>query len=441
MHTMRNRVRETRLLLRLPSRYLRLLKHIGRLADERGVSVYLVGGVVRDLLLKCENWDLDLTVEGDGIAFARLVANRYRAGLAVYERFATARLTLPEGMKLDIATTRRESYAQSAALPDVEAASLKEDLYRRDFTINAMAIELNARHFGALHDPYGGQRDLKAKTIRVLHDKSFVDDPTRVFRAIRFAERFGFRLEVNTTRFLKEAAATDAIARLSGPRLCNEILLLAGESHPERSFAALARLQLLRFLHQDLSYARSTERTVRSLSKALRWWARYCHRHSIDRQLVYVMALLDRADQVVMKAVVARLMLSNEQAAKVLAGGNRLESVVRALSHARRMKRSAIYCCLNGLPDEALVLCLAKISGRAVALARIKQRILDYLTKLSNVKPVLRGDDLLRLGIKPGPAIGALLAALLEAKLDGVINTRRDEQAFVRRHLAKADEH
>jgi len=153
-----------------------------------------------------------------------------------------------------------------------------------------------------------------------------------------------------------------------------------------------------------------------------------------------VMALLDRADQVVMKAVVARLMLSNEQAAKVLAGGNRLESVVHALSHARRMKRSAIYCCLNGLPDEALVLCLAKISGRAVALARIKQRILDYLTKLSNVKPVLRGDDLLRLGIKPGPAIGALLAALLEAKLNGVINTRREEQAFVRRHLPKAVE-
>ena len=434
---MNSRLSSCNLLHRLPRARLSLLRELGILADEQGAVLYLVGGVVRDLLLKRKNWDLDLTVEGDGIAFAQLVANVYRADLALFERFATARLTLPSGVKLDIATTRRESYATPGALPDVRPASLDQDLYRRDFTINAMAIELNARRFGILHDSYGGRRDLKAKTIRVLHDKSFVDDPTRVFRAIRFAERFGFRLEVNTARLLKDAAATDAIARLSGPRLCNEILLLSGESHPKRSFASLARLQLLRFQHPNLSYTRSAKRTVRSLSKALGWWARNCRRHPISRQLVYLMALLDGVEQSVVEAVVARLMLSNEQAAKVRAGGNRLENVVHALAHAQRMKQSEIYRCLSGLPDEALVLCLARTTGQAVALARMKRRMLDYLNKLSKIKPVLRGDELLQLGIKRGPAVGALLVALLEAKLDGAIKTRRDEQTFVRRHLAK----
>src|SRR5262249_55719880 len=159
---------------------------IGRLADERGVAVYLVGGVVRDLLLKREILDLDLTVEEDGIAFARLVADRCGAGLAVFERFATARLAVHDGLKIDIATTRGESYAQPALLPTVRPASIEEDLSRRDFTINAIAVQLNSHQFGRVLDPYGGQRDLRARTIRVMHAGSFQDDPTRIFRAIRF---------------------------------------------------------------------------------------------------------------------------------------------------------------------------------------------------------------------------------------------------------------
>src|SRR5262245_28841144 len=137
---MKPRMTGNDLLRRIPHERLSLLHALGNLADEGGVSLYLVGGVVRDLLLKCKNWDLDLTAEGDGIAFARLVADRYRAGLAVFERFATARLTFPDGLKMDIATTRSESYAQPALLPTVQPALVEEDLARRDFTINAMAV-------------------------------------------------------------------------------------------------------------------------------------------------------------------------------------------------------------------------------------------------------------------------------------------------------------
>src|SRR4029078_3418520 len=134
-----------------------------------------------------------LTVEGDGVAFARLVTNRYGAGLALFERFATARLVFPDGLKVDIASARRESYAAPAALPNVETASLEHDLFRRDFTINAMAIQLNEAQWGALLDPFGGRQDLKNKILRVLHDRSFVDDHTRIFRSIPFRDSFESR--------------------------------------------------------------------------------------------------------------------------------------------------------------------------------------------------------------------------------------------------------
>ncbi len=436
MRTMKNQMKQTFLLQRLPARHLSMLRQIGRLADEQDLPVYLVGGVVRDLLLKRTNWDLDLTVEGDGIAFARLVADRYRAGLATFERFATARLVMPNGIKVDIASTRRESYVRPAALPNVEPATLHEDLRRRDFTINAMAIQLNSATFGHLHDPYGGQGDLRARTIRVLHEGSFVDDPTRMFRAIRFAQRFGFRLESQTARLLKAGAATDLIAQLSGPRLCNEILLLAGEVCPQRSFDWLRRLKLLRFLHPDLRYAGPARRIVQSLPRALAWWWRRCNGDSIDRPLLYVMALLAGAEQPIIEAVGMRLMLSNEQAKKVRAGGQRLKSVVRGLGEARRLRPSEVHRLLNGLPDEALVLCLAMVKERTAMLARVKRRICDYVKRLRVTKPALGGDELLHMGVEPGPAVGTILALLLEAKLDGVARGKADERAFVRARLA-----
>jgi len=426
------------LLRRLPRKRLSLLRELGTLADERGVSLYLVGGVVRDLLVKRKNFDLDVTVEGDGVAFARLVADRYGAGLAMFERFATARLVLPNGIKLDIASTRRESYSKPAALPDVEKALLKEDLYRRDFTINAMAIQLNAAHFGHLHDPYEGQCDLKAKTIRVLHEGSFVDDPTRIFRAIRFAQRFGFRLESETARLLEEAAATNLVQQLSGPRLCNEILLLFGEREPSKPIKSLARLRLLRFLHPRLQYTKKVQRLVGALSRTLTWWAMRCSSFPIDRPVVYLMALLDGAEEAVVEAVVARLMLSSEQARKVLVSGKRLETIAGKAAQRAQLRPSEVYHLWINVPREALVLSLAMESNRMTSLGRLRRRVLDFVTRLRITKSKLRGDDLLRMGLKSGPEVGALLTQLLDAKLDGMIRTKEDERAFVRAYLVQA---
>ncbi len=424
------------LLQRLPDRVVGLLREIGQLGDERGCQVYVVGGVVRDLLLGHITLDLDLTVEGDGIACARLVADRYGAGLAVFERFATARLTFPDGVKMDIATTRRESYAQPAVLPTVQPASIEEDLYRRDFTINAIAMQLNPGQFGHLLDAYGGQRDLRARTIRVLHVGSFQDDPTRMFRAIRFEQRYGFRLERTTSRLLAQAASTNLIQQLSGPRLQNEIQLLFAEHNPVRAIARLAQLKLLRFLHRRLCYTTNVRRVVTAVPKALAWWARRFTDSVVDRPIVYLMALSSESSPAVVAAMIRRFALSRVHAENVSAGGSRIDRALKQLTNKGTVRPSQVYRLLADLSDEALVLLLAKQVGRqhGVRLSLLKRHLLTYV-KNRTVKTALTGLDLQSMGLKPGPQYKTILGKLLDARIDGMITTEAEERAFVQKRF------
>lgn len=424
------------LLQRLPDRVVGLLREIGQLGDERGCQVYVVGGVVRDLLLGHITLDLDLTVEGDGIACARLVADRYGAGLAVFERFATARLTFPDGVKMDIATTRRESYAQPAVLPTVQPASIEEDLYRRDFTINAIAMQLNPGQFGHLLDAYGGQRDLRARTIRVLHVGSFQDDPTRIFRAIRFEQRYGFRLERTTSRLLAQAASTNLIQQLSGPRLQNEIQLLFAEHNPVRAIARLAQLKLLRFLHRRLCYTTNVRRVVTAVPKALAWWARRFTDSVVDRPIVYLMALSSESSPAVVAAMIRRFALSRVHSENVSAGGSRIDRALKQLTNKGTVRPSQVYRLLADLSDEALVLLLAKQVGRqhGVRLSLLKRHLLTYV-KNRTVKTALTGLDLQSMGLKPGPQYKTILGKLLDARIDGMITTEAEERAFVQKRF------
>lgn len=399
------------------------------------MPVYLVGGVVRDLVLMRTNWDLDLTVEGDGPAFARVLAGSLHAGLVVYDRFATARLTLPDGTRIDIASTRRESYAEPAALPDVQPASLAEDLYRRDFTINAMAIRLNPKLWGKLYDPYGGRQDLRAKQLRVLHGRSFIDDPTRIFRAVRFAQRFGFRIEQATARLLNEAAASRQIAQLSGPRLRNEVLLLLGESNPSGTVAELVRLKLLRFLHPRLKFGKGVSQVMESVPKAIDWWTRSFSPPLTEIGVARLMALLHESTSAVVDGVITRLMLSGEQAQKVRWAGRPLRSIARRLASAKLIRPSFLYRLLMGLPNETFLLVLAQaMAGKdRVGLARTKKRLTVFLQSLQHHNPILRGQDLLEIGLKPGPRLGKVLRLVVDAQLDGMIKTKRQALVLARR--------
>ena len=416
------------LMRRLPSRIVRLLRQLGQLADEEGVGLYLVGGVVRDLLLKRSNWDLDLTVEGDGVSFAGLVTKRYGTGRALFERFATARLHFRDGLKVDVASTRRESYAMPAALPDVMSASLDEDLFRRDFTINAMAIQLNMSHWGELHDPYGGQRDLKHKTLRVLHDRSFVDDPTRIFRAIRFSERFGFRLEPNTEKLLARAAQTNLVARLSGPRLANEIFALMKEDRPQKAISRLRRLRLLRFLHPRLVLGKRTERLLAELPQAIGWWKRQRSESPPHRPLLWVMGLLAYAASSTISGVNQRLQLSAIQTRTLECAGDKTSRVVRILSGDAILRPSRVYRLLSTLPDEALILVLAKGLTKKTTAGRVTKRLTRFLTRDRYVTTTINGDTLKQFGLQPGPHFKTILNRLLEERLDGRITAAAQER-------------
>lgn len=394
------------------------------------MPLYLVGGVVRDLLLRRKTLDLDLAVEGNGIAFARSTAVRYQAGIVLFERFATARMILPNGQKIDIASTRRESYGVPAALPTVKPSSLQEDLYRRDFTVNAMAIQLNAGTFGRLHDPFGGQRDLRSKTLRILHGGSFRDDPTRIFRAIRFMERFRFSLEPETRRRLTQAAATNLISRLSGPRLRNEIFLLLAERRPNRAIDSLVRLNLLRFLHPRLRYTKRIKRLVDAVSPACAWWHEHQPAAQVDRPVIYLAALLSQAGSPVLRSVARRLQLSSAQCAAIELSGRETDRIVERLARDRKLRPSQIHRLLTGLPQEVMVLLVAKtrISETGQGARRCRRRLARYIMRDQQVSITVRGIDLKKLGLRPGPRYTEILNRLLEARLDGEITTETDER-------------
>ena len=241
---------------KFPAEIYNLLKLSGEVAEELGYNAYLVGGSVRDLLRGEENLDLDVVIEGDGIVFARTLGERLNAKVRTHRKFATAQI-FTGSLKLDVATARTEYYESPAALPKVETSSIKKDLYRRDFTINTLTVKLNPKDFGVLLDFFGGQRDLREKTIRVLHNLSFVEDPTRAFRAVRFAERFGFKISRHMENLIKSAIEMNLFNMLSGPRLFEELRLSFHETEPVKTLRKLSDFGLLKVIHPTLFLPKS----------------------------------------------------------------------------------------------------------------------------------------------------------------------------------------
>jgi len=413
---------------RLPSKIFNRLREIGALADAMDASAYLVGGLVRDLLLGHTNLDVDIAVEGDGMTFARRLADRYGAGLKVFEKFATALVVFPDGFKLDVATTRCESYAHPTALPTVKPSSIKDDLYRRDFTINALAIRLNVSRFGELVDLYGGLRDLEHKVIRVLHARSFVDDPTRVFRAIRFEQRFGFHIEKHTLTLLKAATASDLVRRLSSPRLRNEVMRMVSEQTPTLAIRRMAEFDLLRFLHADLALTSHLAGLLVDLGKSVAWWTKRFPRRPLDRALVCFMGLLDGLSASATDSVAKRLALPGEQANKLRLAKKHVAPALRSLARHRSPKPSETYRALANLPNEGLVLLIAK--ARSTGIAHL---VSAYVATQQHVTPSLNGTDLKALGLKPGPIYKKILDRLLEARLNGEVKTKADERKLVKK--------
>lgn len=232
--------------VKIPATIKPLLKDLGRIACDLGVPAYLVGGCVRDWLLGLtKTIDLDVTVEGDGIAIARHVADALEGTVTLHQQFGTATVQLTHrrgDLRIDVATCRKDTYTQPAAYPKVSPGTLEEDLFRRDFTINAMAMAISPGSFGALIDPFGGAGDLARHRLRALHARSFLDDPSRILRGVRFAQRFALRWERTTQRAARAAIAAGALSWLNAGRLGRELERMAEEPDPLACFRQLAKL-------------------------------------------------------------------------------------------------------------------------------------------------------------------------------------------------------
>ena len=411
---------------RLPHRLVTLLEEAGQLADRCEVSIFVVGGCVRDLLLGIHNLDLDLVIEGDGIAFARKLGDILQARVKVHERFGTAMVLLPDGFKLDVATARTEYYEYPTALPTVEHSSIKKDLYRRDFTINALAVRLNGKGFGDVLDFYGGQRDLNDKVIRVLHGLSFVEDPTRVFRAIRFETRFGFRLGKDTTALIAGAVKMNLFHRLSGHRLLEELKLLCSEREPRQAIKRLADMGLLRFIHPKLSWSDRLEKLLSAIDEAIDWYRLLYLDRKMSVWLVYMMGFLEMLPESGVKDVLKRFPFSEQEATRLKMARVGCHNAIRRLGSKRPLKPAELYHLLSGLPDETLLIFMAKSKGDTV-----KRQVSAFLTTYQHVKLNLTGSDLAAMGLKPGPQFKQILAQLLDARLNGDVRTDTEERQFV----------
>jgi len=416
----------------LPARSYVVLEAAGRLADEMGIPAFVVGGIVRDLLLGVGTFDLDLVVEGDGIAFARAFARDTGGQVTAHDRFGTATVALEEGPRVDIATARKESYEQPAALPLVVPAAIQDDLLRRDFTINALAVRLNAQRFGEMVDPCNGQGAIAAQRIRVLHNRSFLDDPTRMFRAIRFEQRLGFRMDRPTLACLRDAIATGVIERLSGHRLSEELKRMFSERHPRRVIARMAELGVLCAIHSKLAWSPKLERLLKGIESMVAWHKRNVPKQRLKVWSLYAMTLLEGLPSKSVADILKRLALPKHEAEAIRTGPAHARAVLRRLAKRPAPKPSDIYRALAGFVEEAVVFLLASAKSESV-----KRLIRAYLTTYRHVTPSLTGASLKSLGLKPGPQFKTILGRLLDARLDGDVKNEAGERELLKK-LARA---
>ena len=357
--------------------------------------------------------------------------NPCTARVKLHKRFGTAVVVLPDGLKIDVATARTEYYDYPTALPTVEQSSIKKDLYRRDFTINTLAICLNARVFGELRDFYGGQRDLKERTIRVLHSLSFIEDPTRVFRAIRFELRFGFHLSKETVALIKGAAKMDLFHRLSGHRLLEELRLLCSESQPHSALHRLADLDLLRFIHSKLIWSSRLDQLLRGVEEALHWYRLLYLDRKMEAWLLYMIALLEVLPDHAVGEVMKRYPFSESEADRIKTARFEIGRISRLLSRQPAPRPADTYHALEGLPDEALLYLMAKSKSDS-----IKRQVSVFFTSYRHVQHSVTGDDLKAMGLKPGPQYKRILSRLLDARLNGEIKTEAEERELARRFVS-----
>ena len=392
-----------------------MFRLLADLAQEAEASIYLVGGPVRDALLGSPVADLDFSVEGDAVAIAKRFAGETGGKITAHPQFGTATV-VADGRRVDLVTARREEYPEPGSLPRVTAGSIEDDLARRDFTVNAMALRVWPAGDGIL-DPMGGFDDLESGIVRVLHPQSFVDDPTRMFRAVRYEQRFGFRIDDGTLHLMASAVASGIMDSVSGDRWLHEVERILDEAEPGRVLLRVSELGLLSGLHRSLA----DDAGIRAMAE--------CDdgRLAPDEWLAALFSPLSEADGC---AVIQRLRLSGRWA-MVARDTIELREKEKAVRESAG-RPSGLYCILKPFAPQAIA-ARAKLTGDPF----VRRALLSYLNELRFVRPSLTGDDLLEMGAAQGPIIGEILARLHCARLDGALSDTVEERALARDLLTR----
>ncbi len=415
-HLMRERVKP---------RILNLLRLLGALADDKETRIYVVGGFVRDLLLNIPNEDVDIVVEGNGPDFAKYAARFLNVNVVVHDQFMTASLFFRDGFRIDVATARTEYYESPAKLPKVDVSSIKNDLYRRDFTINSMAIKLNPVEFGILYDFFGGRKDLEEGIIRALHTLSFIDDPTRILRAVRFEQRFDFKIEETTENLIKEAVDGGYLEHVTGMRLRQELEKILKEREPLKSVRRLAHLGVIKHLFPRTYYSHVMDKKLEGLFDFLPFAEKKFSRLNKFYALMYV--LLEYYDEGSLEFVKYRYSIPDKVTSELKALEKRVRDIADRINEGKKF--SWIYENLKDVSPEGICYVASHLTDEG------RERLKSYLNRLDFAKPrIVNGKYLVKLGVDPGPEMGRIIGEVIKGKLDGIVE---DEETFVKEILER----
>jgi tRNA nucleotidyltransferase (CCA-adding enzyme) len=412
---------------KLPKEKIQMLREFGILAERMGFRAYAVGGFVRDLMLHSANFDIDVVLEGNAIEFARAFSEQHKIKSKLHKKFNTAMLVLPDGHTVDVASARFEYYQHPAALPIVEFSSLKLDLYRRDFTINTLALDLNPEEFGQLIDFFSGQRDIKEKIIRVLHNLSFIEDPTRVLRAIRFEQRFGFKIGKQTASLIRNAVRMGLIQKLGGRRLLHEIKLILEEEDPVPALRRMAEFGVMPVLSEQIKFDKKMEDLFGRLREVISWYRLSFLDEPLELWWVYLLGLLSNLSVKDVQDACERLLLTFNQQDRLLwtleNAGRLLKSFFPDVSGR---KPSEIYRALLPFKAEELLYLMGKADREST-----RKAVSHYFNRYRSVQTEIKGRDLKAMGIPPGPIYRQLLDELLDARINKVAGNRSEELSFL----------
>lgn len=412
-----------RLKLLLGEKLFEIIKLIGYIADELGYKAYLVGGIIRDLIFGFENPDIDIVCVGNSIEVAKRLVKAVGGRYDAYERFKTCVVILPDGTRIDFASARREYYEKPGALPEVEASGLEEDLKRRDFSINALALSISRKDFGEIVDVVSGLKDLEQGKIRVLHNLSFIEDPTRIIRAVRFEKRFNFNMDKTTESLAYEAISMGVLRKTLGVRMRDEIIDALNEERVIEILDRLKELGVLKSLSKNLKYGAKTRSRIRSFlrsyEKATSWGIKVSQAYGV---LAILMFPLSKRE---IEYFMNELKFKKEHINFTLSA----KKLKKEIGRISKLNVTDHYFELKNYDDRVCFLIWAITQGNT----KERKVLENYLSNLRHMRLSISGDEIIKMGIPPSKEVGILKNEILRAKIAGKVKTREEELELLKK--------